>query len=1784
MASSPPGTPPGVQQRPVSALIRPSPRPNSRMSVSSRPGGGSRASDEDGKTSVKVAVRIRPPLKSSDPGFELIPQRFQRSMVQVTSPTSLSVESPQGKKLFVFDKVFGEDIDQEGVWRYLNESVNAFIQGYNVSLMAYGQSGAGKSYTMGTSGPAEQSDKEIMGIIPRAAAALFDTLSGARPELRSTNSGLRTPTRYSVSTNSVPTLKKGVEKDWVMKATYVEIYNEQLRDLLVPETVPQAERTTVTIREDTKGRILLTGLHQMTIDSIEDLLGALNFGSSIRQTDATAINAKSSRSHAVFSLNLVQRKNKLQLATGPEKRLSMPLEAMTGADSWITVDSKLHFVDLAGSERLKNTGASGERAKEGISINAGLASLGKVISQLSSRSAGSHVSYRDSKLTRLLQDSLGGNAITYMIACITPAEFHISETLNTVQYAQRARAIQSKPRIQQVSDDNDKQALIDRLRAEVAFLREQIRNSERGDRRSNVSQDRTERQNEREIELQNHLLDIQENYSALSQRHAKLISEITKARDTESAPTPTLDDAIGNSAVERLKRSNSFAEAVEQVVLEYEKTIQSLETSLSNTRSSLSTTESSLLERETKCAYIETVNQQLQARLQKLMDRESSTENYLHDLEARLDGQSYGEEKNVVIVAELRKEIARIRENEASCEDYISTLEERLAEADQDVELMQREIERLEHVVERQRSIGKLDSLLYELDHLQPDSKKDEEPLTNGHSTDESDRSNSAGVPGREHAKLIGPTDEEFDNDGEQTPLVLPNEQQNGHIIDEDDIPGSPAKEVTASEKRVTANGFPNRVSAQSNFVADKLETVTQELFDLRLEHESTVGEYDVLSGKYEDALRTIAELRDAVDEARHPVNLTNTASPTSTRPTSFLGDARVSELKDGGQSSSSRSLSSELSLAGESPSTTEPSDVESPIKRSDAADVARVLQTEATLFQEIENLKILQAQKGAGMDALTKSYAQLQEQHLETLDIVEELKTEVQKAKMINPPSPTSPVIHRKGSQSIGGIDRAHRCIASLRNIAIENFEDDPDILSNVELNLDTAMHELHSRSERIQALEQEIVTVRKEMEMKMTIISGLTRERSSLKGTSPMDISVVSSMRDQLMQSENQIKILHETHAAREQELLAEIQSIHASLEQHKGSQIMNISASSVMPGVFPETPMPDMNAPKQLDYAWGDRKESQDDKVAELQGELARWESKHQSALDSMQASEKQLLQTIGELEATMNNVEALRIERATASSKQNDSKATLVAEFEQERQQHQKVVALLQHEIGEHKATISAHLDRVAQLEYAHTNLREQFEQTTKDKEVTAMEISSHRNQVSRLEEQIAEQESAVKFHQYGLKSLHESHAKEIAQLRSSTAAASKAGMEARLSEQSTKNNEILTALQTELAKSKSEMGVLLEGVAFVLQEDTAADRLQHQIQALVESKQTILAQHKDAVEQLRLKEVEDKRLQSVVGELGTINEDLVQELETVTEDRNKSARLVQELEDQLNKNFDQHQAANNRLSSLQSERNLQLEEACRAKSDLTRELEAYRIKVSQLEVGQCIPLFACSNKPDRVQSQIWDLSGSFGAPRDSSSPDPSKPRSDAYDDGRERSNSITSNLRKSTSVASLPSPPPSIPLPPLPTFSGAPPANAFSNGIGSITSNANSQRHASKDLANIQLTEDLEARIRTIEKHLHAEKQLTASLEEALVDTENQTLKIKAEMEQWRTKSYGLDDELANLKKERNSTRYSIQAVEEERHARKEAEAARAQLEERMAAINRKKRRPALACF
>jgi len=1475
----------------------------------------------------------------------------------------------------------------------------------------------------------------------------------------------------------------------------------------------------VAIREDTKGRIILTGLHQVKINSVEDMLNALNFGSSIRQTDATAINAKSSRSHAIFSINLIQRR-KTQQTSKQEKRFSVPLEAMSSPESLVTVDSKLHFVDLAGSERLKNTGASGDRAREGISINGGLASLGKVISQLSSRQLGSHVSYRDSKLTRLLQDSLGGNAITYMIACVTPAEFHLSETLNTVQYAQRARAIQSKPEIQQVSDESDKQALIDRLRAEVQFLRDQISNSDRSDMRGEAAQERLERQNDREAELQNHLLDVQENYTALSQRHAKLISEITKARDNESHATPTLTEAIGDSAVERLKRSNSFAEAVEQVVLEYEKTIQSLESNLSKTRSSLATTESSLLERESKCAYVETLYQQLQVRVQRMVDREASTEKYLHDLEAQLDGQNSGEEKTSAVLLELRKEIARVRDNEASCEEYISTLEERLAEGDQDMELMQREVERLEHVVERQRSIGKLDNLLYEFDHIQQngkaqDQKKGAKAMTNGVS--------NFAIDSKAQRKVL--------QDAVETAIP----ESDSEDLEDDFASTSKHQTVIASEESVPqANGYHDASTdpfrpgtGHSRFASEKLDGVTQELFALRAEHETTIAEFDMMSAKYEEALRTLAELQDAADEARHPAPLPVAPSPASTRPTSFLGDARVNELRNVGQLPSSRSLSLELSSAAESNTSAEPFLDGSPLKKQHSGAWRETSPAESLLREELDNLKKVHDEKDEANVALKDRYAELQDLHAQTLDVVEDLKTEIQRSKLRAPNSPTKPssVVRRKGSQNILMLDRAHRSLACLKNIAAENLEDKPDTMQNFEINLNATMQELHERAERVQVLEGELAKLKKEMEAKSTMISGLTRERSSLS-SSPVDISVMSSIHEQLMQYESQVKMLQETHAARERELLDQVDFLKRSLDDQMQQ------SKSAMPGFFPETPAileNQQSDAKQLGATFSSAK------VERLQEQVVQWQSKHEAVVGSMQASEKKFMSTIGGLEAAMASVEAMQ-------GKNTETQAA--AKAASERSQHMQHNESLQQELREHQSTIQTYCGKVADLERLQLAAREQLQENARYKAFTEAQISSHHSQMGQIQQMVLEHQSNVDFHKHGLRSLHDSHAKELEAIRSRMQTDYTADQEARtaqLNQEYEERYEEHKASSEELLRnSNAQLSEAVEKRDRLEREHRALEQEYHSLSSKLTGAEEILHARSQELQaaQKRSKDLNSALTEatSALEEYKKIADQKNSELEKVVVEKEKAVRLVDELEDQLSTTYDQHRATSSRLSVLSQNRDQALMDANSARARLEEEVEAYRSKLTQVEV-RLILLY--SRDPVLIIVQL------------------------------DRSNSQTSNLRKSTSAISLPSPPPTIPLPQLPSIASATTSPLLLHGSPSPNPEA---FHSSQQI------EEQEGRIKVLEKHLFAEKQLTATLEEALVDLESQGNKVKMDMEAWKKKAWAHEDELSQLKRERGRLRDSVQAVEEEREARKEAERARERLEERMRGMEGKKRK------
>eukprot|EP00466_Bigelowiella_natans_P012113 jgi/Bigna1/128669/aug1.7_g3377 len=400
---------------------------------------------QNDNTCINAIVRIRPILK-----FEK--SRGARSIVKSCEKT-VSIET----KSFTYDGVFDESSTQDAIYDRVSPVVESFLTGYNGTIIAYGQTGSGKTYTMGTSDCSGGS-----GVVPQACSHVFQTM-------------------YE---------KEKDNKICELQATFVEIYNEQTRDLL------------------NKARPIehMKFAHKRTVKSVSEVMNCLAEGSQSRATGSTRMNKESSRSHAIFTLWLTQI---------PKQKASQGEGEAEEADEILA--SKFHFVDLAGSERLKRTGAEGARVKEGIQINKGLFALSQVITALSQKKP--HVPFRDSKITRLLEviyddddddddnddedgiddagsmkldadgdatiilkDSLGGNARTVLVACISPADDN------------RVRRIENKPTLNfSINDAKIKRyrLRIQELEEQVKALKEYKRNKQKEDLRRDSSSSST---------------------------------------------------------------------------------------------------------------------------------------------------------------------------------------------------------------------------------------------------------------------------------------------------------------------------------------------------------------------------------------------------------------------------------------------------------------------------------------------------------------------------------------------------------------------------------------------------------------------------------------------------------------------------------------------------------------------------------------------------------------------------------------------------------------------------------------------------------------------------------------------------------------------------------------------------------------------------------------------------------------------------------------------------------------------------------------------------------------------------------------------------------------------------------------------------------------------------------------------------------------------------------------------------------------------------------------------
>ncbi|XP_072250499.1 kinesin-like protein KIF13A isoform X4 [Leuresthes tenuis] len=380
---------------------------------------------------VKVAVRVRPMNRREiELNTKCVVDMEDNQTVLHPPPSNAKGDNRKQPKVFAFDHCFWS-MDESNVPKYAGQEVvfkclgegileNAF-QGYNACIFAYGQTGSGKSFSMMGNG-------EQPGLIPRLCCSLFE--------------------RVHKETNEAHTFK--------VEVSYMEIYNEKVRDLLDPK----GSRQSLKVREHKVLGPYVDGLSQLAVTNFEDIEVLMSEGNKSRTVAATNMNEESSRSHAVFSIIVTQTLYDLRSGNSGEKV------------------SKMSLVDLAGSERVSKTGAAGERLKEGSNINKSLTTLGCVISALADQSGGKgkakFVPYRDSVLTWLLKDNLGGNSKTAMIATVSPAADNYEETLSTLRYADRAKRIVNHA----VVNEDPNARIIRELREEVEKLKVQLSQAE----------------------------------------------------------------------------------------------------------------------------------------------------------------------------------------------------------------------------------------------------------------------------------------------------------------------------------------------------------------------------------------------------------------------------------------------------------------------------------------------------------------------------------------------------------------------------------------------------------------------------------------------------------------------------------------------------------------------------------------------------------------------------------------------------------------------------------------------------------------------------------------------------------------------------------------------------------------------------------------------------------------------------------------------------------------------------------------------------------------------------------------------------------------------------------------------------------------------------------------------------------------------------------------------------------------------------------------------------------
>jgi len=389
--------------------------------------------DDDSQEGITVAIRMRPLNNVEENNrriWKVLPK--YSSIAQTSREGKPLPERISGRTFFTFDKTFGENINNKQVYDGVAKGiVNSVVDGLNGTIFAYGQTSSGKTYTMQGAGNLEQGIGGEGGVVHMSAIDIFTQI------------------------------QRKQDRNFLVRVSFLEIYNEEVRDLLGDTN------QTLQIREDPRRGVFVHS-HEEIVTNFDDLLKVLVYGDKSRTFASTGMNERSSRSHTILRITIESREKEC----GDDKEDEdngddIDIENRNPSSDGAVRVSTLNLVDLAGSESVRHTGATGDRQKEGGLINQSLLTLSRVIVALGVPNQ-MHINFRDSKLTRILQPSLSGNARMAVICCATPSELYLEETRSTLQFASRAKLVKTNAKVNEVLDER---SLIRRLQKELAEAR-----------------------------------------------------------------------------------------------------------------------------------------------------------------------------------------------------------------------------------------------------------------------------------------------------------------------------------------------------------------------------------------------------------------------------------------------------------------------------------------------------------------------------------------------------------------------------------------------------------------------------------------------------------------------------------------------------------------------------------------------------------------------------------------------------------------------------------------------------------------------------------------------------------------------------------------------------------------------------------------------------------------------------------------------------------------------------------------------------------------------------------------------------------------------------------------------------------------------------------------------------------------------------------------------------------------------------------------------------------------